>query len=109
MTKSAVDKLGLSHKDYQDVIGINLLIFLPSLIEYTSFEELRETAGFDVVNNMESSCVRSSNPSDKSKVKKTEISTKKEFTKNNIIIGFPHFMENVKDVYHQQRGEGKKE
>lgn len=38
MTKSLVEKFGFSVKDYHEIIGMNFLIFLPTLIEYTKFE-----------------------------------------------------------------------
>lgn len=45
MTESLAVKLGLGYKQYQEVIGLNVLIMIPDLIKYTKFEEEKGNVG----------------------------------------------------------------
>lgn len=38
MTQSLANKLSITPEVYKEIIGLNLLIFLPDLIKFTKFE-----------------------------------------------------------------------
>jgi hypothetical protein len=82
--------------------GLNLLIFVPSLIQHTKFDEDRLNASDEMVSYIYDSGMKNATGKERASIEKSKfnkINTKKEFTKNNVHFHVPPSCQEIKEMY----------